>query len=72
MGVLFQIRVESELAENFRHAAKRRGKTPDAYLLQVVKQAAASKISRRSAETSAANRLSYDLVSKMRADQDDE
>ena len=71
MAVLFQIRVESELAENFRHAAKRRGKTPGAYLLQVVKQAA-SKNPRRSAETSAANRLSYNLVAKMRADQEDE
>ena len=40
MTTLLQTRVESRVAENFKRAAKLRGKTPYAFLQQVVEQAA--------------------------------
>ena len=42
MTTLLQTRVEARVAENFKRAAKSRGKTPYAYLQQVVQQAAAA------------------------------
>lgn len=74
MAVLLQIRVESHVAENFKQAARLRGKSPDAYLRQVVERAAASpgrrslKNQRRIADGLKLNRLRYDLVAKMRDD----
>ena len=74
MAVLFQIRVESHVAQNFKHAAKLRGKTPHAYLRQVVEKAAASpesrslKNHRKLTEGLKLNRLHYDLVAKLRDD----
>jgi hypothetical protein len=76
MPVLLQIRVESQVAENLKQAAKLRGKTPDAYLRQVVESAASVESrppkTRKSAAAYESSRLSYDLVAKMRADYDDE
>ena len=40
MTTLLQTRVETRVAENFKRAAKLRGKSPYAYLQQVVQQAA--------------------------------
>ena len=42
MTTLLQTRVEHRVAVNFKRAAKLRGKTPYAYLQQVVAQAAAA------------------------------
>jgi hypothetical protein len=42
MTTLLQTRVEHRVAENFKRAAKLRGKTPYAYLQQIVAQAAAA------------------------------
>jgi hypothetical protein len=76
MPVLLQIRVESQVAENLKQAAKLRGQTPDAYLRQVVKNAASVESrpvkTRRKPAALESNRLSYDLVARMRADYDDE
>ncbi len=41
MTMLLQTRVERRIGENFKRAAKVRGKTPYAYLQQIVQQAAA-------------------------------
>ena len=41
MTTLLQTRVEHRVAVNFKRAARQRGKTPYAYLQQVVAQAAA-------------------------------
>lgn len=40
MTTLLQTRVENRVAQNFKRAAKLRGKTPYAYLQQLVKTAA--------------------------------
>jgi predicted DNA-binding protein len=76
MAVLMQIRVKPQLAENFKHAAKRRGKTPNAYLRQVVKQAArldapGSKNHRRPVANLKSIRLPYNLVARLRVDDDE-
>jgi hypothetical protein len=42
MTTLLQTRVEHRVAVNFKRAAKQRGKTPYAYLQQIVAQAAAA------------------------------
>jgi hypothetical protein len=42
MTTLLQTRVEHRVAVNFKRAAKQRGKTPYAYLQQIVTQAAAA------------------------------
>ena len=77
MGVLLQIRVQNQVAKNFKQAAKRRGKTARAYLRQVVERAIIPQKSspqNRDARRTAlrnANRLSYNLVSRLRAEDDE-
>ena len=77
MTVLLQTRVENSVAENFKRAAKLRGKTPYAYLQQVVQQAATVPKPRtwdNHFEWLASlkmKKLPYNLVAKMREESDE-
>jgi hypothetical protein len=77
MTTLLQTRVEHRVAVDFKRAAKQRGKTPYAYLQQLVAQAATSpkpgtwedhwkKIDRLKPK-----RLPYNLVAKLRSEEDE-
>jgi hypothetical protein len=76
MAVLLQTRVEDNLAENFKRAARLHGKTPGAYLHQIVEQAVVARTSRPNGHHGktarrASNRLPYSLVAMLRTDEDE-
>ena len=77
MTVPMQIRVESRVAEKFKRAAKLRGKTPSAYLRQVIEQAAAAPVARtwknhrKLIESLKLTRVPYNIVVKMREECDE-
>jgi len=77
MTVLLQTRVEQSVAENFKRAAKLRGKTPYAYLQQMVKQAAVAPEPRtwknhwKLIQDLKLTPVPYNIVAKMREEADE-
>jgi hypothetical protein len=77
MTTLLQTRVEHRVAVNFKRAAKQRGKTPYAYLQQIVTQAATApeprtwKNHRAWRKSLKLTPLPYNLVARMREESDE-
>lgn len=77
MTKLLQTRVEDRVAQDFKRAARSRGKTPYAYLQQVVEQAAAVpeprtwKNHRQLVESLRLTPVPYNVVAKMREESDE-
>ena len=77
MAVLLKTSVEDRVAERFNQAAKLHGKTPGAYLQQIVEHALLAHQSptngdhRKRSVRSKQTRLAYDLMSRLRTDEDE-
>ena len=77
MTTLLQTRVEHQVAQNFKRAAKLRGKTAYAYLQQVVQQAATVPEPRtwdnhwKWRDSLKMKKLPYNIVAKMREESDE-
>ena len=77
MTTLLQTRVEHQVAQNFKRAAKLRGKTAYAYLQQVVQQAATApeprtwKNHRKLMAGLKLQPVPYNIVARMREESDE-
>jgi hypothetical protein len=77
MAVLLKTSVEDRVAARFNQAAKLHGKTPGAYLQQIVEhallahQTPANGDHRKRTRRPNQNRLAYDLMSRLRTDEDE-